>query len=142
MSAIPSIEKAQLKHMFQTMAVSGDRDTSLGMYKAFRAGIRNISITKRDVEAWLRTTGIELITVDIYKSYKDKVYCVYVQLPREWIWSNNSQRTVPHMIESTSYAECMYKLAFKVIAYKWDMTLSQIHEVEAWSFPKASRISK
>lgn len=134
--------KAECKHWFQTMCVSGDRDTSLSMYKAVRREIRGVPITKRDVEAWLRSTGIELISVEIYRSYKNKVYCVYVQLPKDWEWSSNSQRTVPHMIEDTSYAQCMYKLAFKVLAYKWDMTLSQIHDVEAWSFPAASRTSK
>ena len=132
------MDKVQCKHWFQTMCVSGDRDTSLNMYKALRREIRGVAITKRDVRAWLKTTGIEPVTVETISENGAKVYCVYVHLPTEW----DDRRNVPHILECSSYARCMFKLAFKVLAYKWDMTLSQIHDVEAWSFPQASRLTR
>lgn len=137
-----STQKMECKHWFQTMCVSGDRDTSLSMYKAMRQHVRGISLTARDVRAWLRSTGIGLELVSTYKDNGSKVYCVYVHLPHEWESPHARRHPTPHMIEDTSYSQCMYKLAFKVLAYKWDMSLSQIHEVEAWSFPSVSRTKK
>ena len=130
--------KVQCKHWFQTMCVSGDRDTSLHMYKALRKEVRGLVLTARDVRAWLKTTGIEPVTVETISENGAKVCCVYVRLPKEWTTTHKN----PHIMECSSYSQCIYRLAFKVLAYKWDMTLSQIHDVEAWSFPQASRITR
>lgn len=126
-------KKLDVKHWFQTMCVSGDRDTSLSMFKAVRREVRGIPITKRDVYAWVKTTGIKVVYTH---TYSDGVREVMFHFDGTYGYTGTQ------LLLGASYTECMFKLAFKIIAHKWDMSLSQIHEVEAWSFPKASRTSR
>ncbi len=129
------MNKLELRTTFITMCRDDIRDTSLSMYKVFRHNIKGMPLTGDSVKSWLRMAGLEVIMV-AHIPFDTYTHSVHVQLPEPYI-----QTPFGLVVDGSSYSECLYKLAFKLIAHRWDMTLSQIHELENWSYPVHNRLT-
>lgn len=118
------MNKAEAKNLFELALVSDNPNVYKPAYKVLRTVIRDTKITKRDIVHWMNAINAKVVYAQSYKdSFGDRYYELALDI--------DDKKPV---IIASSWSGVIYKLAYKLLGYKHNLTMSQLHDIEAWSY--------
>lgn len=130
----PNQRKALVKHAFQTMSTCDTLAVAIPLYKLVRAEVKNYKIQRKEVFTWCKASDIAVL--DCYcEGLASTGFDYYLQgacgssKGGSWFLSSN-----------LGYSSIMYQLAYRILAHRFGLTMRQIHEIEAFSYPSVSGV--
>lgn len=131
------MNKAEAKNLFELALTSDNPNVYKPAYKVLRTVMRDIVLTKRDVEHWMNAINHRVIYISSYKLIDGtRQYEVRIGLGTSKVFNSPIGITVI----ASSWSGVIYKAAYKLLGYKHDLTMKQLHDIEAWSYEPARKV--
>lgn len=130
------MNKAEAKNLFELALTSDNPNVYKPAYKVLRTVMRDIVLTKRDVMHWMTAINIRVVYMESYKlADGTRQYDLSMALGYYGKYLQESRTTVI----ASSWSGAIYKAAYKLLGYKHNLTMKQLHDIEAWSYDTKSQ---
>lgn len=125
------MNKSEAKNLFELALTSDNPNVYKPAYKVIRAAMRDTVITKRDVLHWMNAINIRVLYAESYKlSDGTRQYDLCLSLG----YTGKYLQEVRTTIIANSWSGAIYKVLYKLLGHKHNLTMKQLHDIEAWSY--------
>lgn len=125
------MNKAEAKNLFELALVSDNPNLYKPAYKVLRTVMRDTILTKRDVMHWMNAINYRVIYISSYKLIDGtRQYELRIAVGTSKVFNS----PVGITIIANSWSGVIYKAVYKLLGYKHNLTMKQLHDIEAWSY--------
>lgn len=125
------MNKAEAKNLFELALTSDNPNVYKPAYKVLRTVMRDTILTKRDVMHWMNIINYRVIYISSYKLIDgSRQYELRIAVGTSKVFNS----PVGITITANSWSGVIYKAVYKLLGYKHNLTMKQLHDIEAWSY--------
>ncbi|UNI71207.1 hypothetical protein P5_0030 [Aeromonas phage P5] len=132
------MNKAEAKNLFELALTSNNPNVYKPAYKVLRTVMRDVVLTKRDVMHWMNAINATIHYIASYKlsdGTRQYELCLIVNGP---VTGGTVHTT--RTITANSWSGIIYKAAYIILGYERNLTMKQLHDIEAWSYEPAHKV--